>query len=194
VGGLTKTEVRVHARRLGLRVADKPDSQELCFVPDGDYAAFVERASPAILPGAVVNESGERLAAHAGIHRFTVGQRKGLGVASRDPLYVLRIDAVSGDVTVGPRAALDRSGFTVGGVNWIAHDGSSGWSPASVQIRHRHRPAPGRVRALDESRAQFEFDEPQPAITPGQAAVFYDGDTVVGGGWIANENGTEQNH
>jgi tRNA-specific 2-thiouridylase len=184
VGSLSKTAVRAEARRLGLGVADKADSQEICFVPDGDYAAFIETRAPVLRTGAIVSQAGERLATHAGVHRFTVGQRKGLGIAAAVPLYVLGIDAESGDVTVGPRAALYRPGFTASGVNWISHDGSSGWSPAAAQIRHRHRPAAGRVCALDDGRAEFAFDEPQPAVTPGQAAVFYDGDLVIGGGWI----------
>jgi tRNA-specific 2-thiouridylase len=184
VGTLTKPEVRTEAHRLGLMVADKADSQEICFVPDGDYAAFVESHAPSVRPGAVVNLQGERLATHAGVHRFTVGQRKGLGVSAQSPLYVLKIDADSGEVTVGPRAALDRASFTASGVNWIARGPSSEWMPAAAQIRHRHRPAFGRVRASNDGRAEFEFDEPQPAVTPGQAAVFYDGDFVMGGGWI----------
>ena len=184
VGALTKSAVRAEARRLKLTVAGKADSQEICFVPDGDYASFVESRSSALRTGAVVNQQGERLATHAGVHRFTVGQRKGLGVAAQVPLYVLKIDADSGDVTVGPRSALDRAHFAVSAVNWIAHDGPADWMRASVQIRHRHCPAAGRVRAIDERRAEFEFDEPQPAVTPGQAAVFYDGDIVIGGGWI----------
>ena len=113
-----------------------------------------------------------------------MGQRKGLGISAQTPLYVLKIDADSGDVTVGPRAALDRTQFTASGVNWIGRDASSGWMPAAVQIRHRHRPAPGRKRAIDEVRVEFEFNEPQPAVTPGQAAVFYDSDIVIAGGWI----------
>jgi len=184
VGGLTKRDVRAEAHRLGLAVAEKADSQEICFVPDGDYASFVESHAGSVRSGEVVNQDGERLATHAGIHRFTIGQRKGLGVAAQAPLYVLKIDAETGDVTVGPRSALDRTGFSVSGVNWIQPDGPASWRPASVQIRHRHRPAPGRVRAAEGDRALFEFDEPQPAVTPGQAAVFYDGDIVMGGGWI----------
>jgi len=183
VGSLTKPEVRAEAHRLGLLVADKADSQEICFVPDGDYAAFVESRSSA-RSGAIVNERGDQLATHAGVHRFTIGQRKGLGVAAQTPLYVLKINADSGDVIVGPRSALDRATFTTSNVNWIGREPSGAWIPASAQIRHRHRPAPGRVRALDDRRAEFEFDVPQPAVTPGQAAVFYDGDVVVGGGWI----------
>jgi tRNA-specific 2-thiouridylase len=184
VGMLTKREVRAEARRLGLTVADKADSQEICFVPDGDYAAFVESRASSVRTGSVVTQRGERLAMHGGVHRFTIGQRKGLGVSGPTPLYVLKIDADSGDVTVGPRAALDRTNFTASQVNWIGGDPSSGWIAATAQIRHRHRPASGRVRAIDEQRAEFEFDEPQPAVTPGQAAVFYDGDVVIGGGWI----------
>ena len=183
VGSLTKPQVRNEARRLGLNVADKADSQEICFVPDGDYASFVESRSPSMRPGAVVNQHGQRLATHAGVHRFTVGQRKGLGIAAQVPMYVLKIDAESGDVTVGPRSALDRARFTVSGVNWI-HQAPLSWLPASVQIRHRHRPASGRVRVIESGRAEFELDTPQPAVTPGQAAVFYEGDIVVGGGWI----------
>ena len=185
IGNMPKAEVREHARRLGLLVADKPDSHEICFVPDGDYAAFVEaRAPSASRTGTIVDQSGRTLAAHGGVHRFTVGQRKGLGVASPEPLYVLRIDADAGQVTVGPRAALERRTFTASGVNWMTPAPPGAWLAASAQVRHRHRAATGRVRALDMRRAEFEFDEPQQAITPGQAAVFYDGDVVLGGGWI----------
>jgi tRNA-specific 2-thiouridylase len=184
VGMLTKPEVRAEARRLGLTVAHKADSQEICFVPDGDYAAFVESHAGAVRAGAVVNQRGEQLATHGGVHRFTIGQRKGLGISAQTPLYVLKIDADSGDVTVGPRSALERTTFTASQVNWIGRDPFGEWIAAAAQIRHRHRPASGRVRAIDGRRAEFEFDEPQPAVTPGQAAVFYDGDAVIGGGWI----------
>jgi tRNA-specific 2-thiouridylase len=184
VGSLTKPAVRAQARRLGLAVADKADSQEICFVPDGDYAAFVEAHSSSLRSGAIVDEQGQTLATHAGVHRFTVGQRKGLGIAAGTPLYVLSIDAENGDVTVGPRTSLDRSSLSASSVNWISREAPAEWTAAAVQIRHRHRPAPGRVRAIDGGRAEFEFDEPQAAVTPGQAAVFYDGDTVIGGGWI----------
>jgi tRNA-specific 2-thiouridylase len=194
VGSLTKAEVRAQARRLGLRVADKPDSQEICFVPDGDYASFVARKEPAVArAGTVVDTSGRVLATHGGVHRFTVGQRKGLGISSLPrrspgggggPLYVLKIEAESGQVTVGARAALDQTVLTASGVNWISVDSPSGWLTVAAQIRHRHRAAAGRVRALENGRAEFVFDSPQPAITPGQAVVFYDGDVVVGGGWI----------
>jgi tRNA-specific 2-thiouridylase len=184
VGSLSKPAVRAEARRLGLAVADKADSQEICFVPDGGYATFVASRTTDSRTGAIRDEQGRTLASHAGVHRFTVGQRKGLGIATGTPLYVVKIDAESGDVTVGPRSSLERTSLTAAGVNWISLDAPSGWLHASAQIRHRHRAANGRVRALDQDRAEFEFDEPQAAVTPGQAVVFYDEDVVVGGGWI----------
>ena len=185
VGTLTKPEVREQARRLALTVADKPDSQEICFVPDDDYAAFVAAQAPAVTRGgAIVTEDGEQIGSHGGVHRFTVGQRKGLGISSRTPLYVLKIDAGSSRVTVGPKAALERTSLTASGVNWIAVDAPPDWIPVAAQIRHRHQAAAGRVRALEPGRAELVFETPQPAITPGQAVVFYDDDVVVGGGWI----------
>jgi tRNA-uridine 2-sulfurtransferase len=184
VGSLSKPAVRAEAHRLGLAVADKPDSQEICFVPDGDYAAFVSSRTPDARAGAIVDDSGRTLATHEGVHRFTIGQRKGLGIATGMPLYVVKIDAESGDVTVGPRSALERSTLTASAVNWVSVDAPSTWLRVSAQIRHRHRAAAGRVRALDGHRAEFEFDDPQAAVTPGQAVVFYDEDVVVGGGWI----------
>jgi tRNA-specific 2-thiouridylase len=185
VGELSKAAVRAEAQRIGLAVAEKPDSQEICFVPDGDHAAFVARQRAGLGEGgAIVDERGETLGSHGGIHRFTVGQRKGLGVSAPAPLYVLRIDAAEGRVTVGPRQALERTRFSAAQVNWIAGTPPTGDRGAAAQIRHRNRPAPGRVRAAEGGRAEFEFDEPQVAVSPGQAAVFYDGDVVLGGGWI----------
>ena len=184
VGELTKTEVREHARRLGLAVSGKPDSQEICFVPDGDYASFVERASGGPSPGPIVSLDGTRVGTHAGVHRFTVGQRKGLGLSSTEPLYVLAVDAAERTVVVGPADALDQTSAEIGDVNWIA--GAPG-SPvrAEVQIRHRHRAARATITPGPDDRARVVFDAPQRAITPGQAAVFYDGDQVLGGGWIS---------
>jgi tRNA-specific 2-thiouridylase len=185
VGELTKPEVRAHAAQLRLGVEAKPDSQEICFVQDGDYASFVERQAPAAArPGAIVDEQGRAVGSHRGIHRFTVGQRKGLGLSAPAPLYVLRLDAAEATVTVGTRSALECSSLTASSANWISDDPPAAWRPAAARIRHRHTPAPGRVRAIDHERAEFEFDIPQVAVTPGQAAVFYDGDTVLGGGWI----------
>ena len=185
VGSLTKPQVRREAHRLALQVAEKPDSQEICFVPDGDYASFVAKKNPAAAQaGAIVAESGEHLGTHAGIHRFTIGQRKGLGISGPAPMYVLRIDAESGDVMVGPKSSLERTTLTASGVNWVSTDAPATWLPVTAQIRYRHAPAPARVRALDDARAELEFDTPQSAITPGQAVVFYQDDVVVGGGWI----------
>jgi tRNA-uridine 2-sulfurtransferase len=185
VGDLSKDAVRDVARRLGLPVAEKPDSQEICFVPDGDYAAFIERnAGDLDSDGAIINQAGDVLGRHGGIHRFTVGQRKGLGIASAEPLYVLQLRPSEKTVVVGSRCELERTGLTASRVNWI-----TGAPPAvplrvTVQIRHRHQPAPATVWALDDGRAAVEFNAPAMAITPGQAAVFYDGDVVIGGGWI----------
>ncbi len=190
VGRLNKTQVRAHARRLRLTVAEKPDSQELCFVPDGDYASFVERHTPAVpRAGSIVHVDGATLGSHAGVHRYTVGQRKGLGIAAPAPLYVLRIDAASGTVTVGPREALEQTTLTATGVNWVAIEPPTNWLSIRAQIRHRHGPAAGHVRAVPNGRAEVFFDDPQPGITPGQAVVFYDDDVVVGGGWIESAGG-----
>jgi tRNA-specific 2-thiouridylase len=185
IGSLTKPQVRAQARRLGLTVAEKPDSQEICFVPDHDYATFVAKQAPVVeRAGAIVSEAGTRLGSHAGVHRFTIGQRKGLGISAPAPLYVLKIDAESGQVTVGPKSALERTALTAAGVNWMSVDAPPDWLRVSAQIRYRHAPASGVVRALDNGRAELRFDAPQAAITPGQAVVFYDNDIVVGGGWI----------
>jgi len=185
VGSLAKPQVREEARRLGLVVADKPDSQEICFIPDGDYASFVARKAPEVeRGGAIVAEDGRTLGTHGGVHRFTIGQRKGIGISSTIPLYVVKIDADSGTVMVGPRQSLEQTRLTASEVNWIAIDAPASPVRVSAQIRHRHTPAAGAVRALPDGRAEMIFDEPQPAITPGQAVVFYDADAVVGGGWI----------
>lgn len=185
VGHLSKDVVRAHARRFGLRVAEKPDSQEICFVPPGEHASFVERRVPELATaGVFTDREGRVLGRHGGVHRFTVGQRKGLGLTASTPLYVVAIDAPSQAVMVGPRAALERTRFTASGVNWVL--GAPPTSPRRVtaQVRYRHREAPAVVRALNGDRVDVEFDEPQAAIAPGQAVVFYDGDVVVGGGWI----------
>jgi tRNA-specific 2-thiouridylase len=186
VGDRPKTDVRDYARRLGLPVADKPDSHEICFIPDDDYASFVARQSGGAAAGAIVDERGQRIARHDGIHRFTVGQRKGLGLSGSPtgaPMYVLTIRPESKEVVVGPKSSLERTTVTASRVNWIAAE------PArpvrvSAQIRHRHRAAPATARALPDHRVEVTFDEPQLAVTPGQALVIYDGDVVVGGGWI----------
>jgi tRNA-specific 2-thiouridylase len=200
VGHLDKDTVRAHAKRLNLHVTAKPDSQEICFVPDGDYAAFVERTAPdATRPGTIVNGEGRVLGTHSGVHRFTIGQRKGLGLSAAEPLYVLAIKPDAAQVVVGSRDALGRTRLSASGVNWISGAGPGDWLRVTAQIRHRHAAAPARIRLKPDTTdrdttggvrlqpdwtAEVEFDAPQTAITPGQAVVFYDGDEVLGGGWI----------
>ncbi|MCC6163700.1 MAG: tRNA 2-thiouridine(34) synthase MnmA [Acidobacteria bacterium] len=187
VGHMDKTSVRAYASSRGLPVAAKPDSQEICFVPDGDQAAFVARAAGDRTPppGRIVDVEGRALGTHTGVHHFTVGQRKGLRLSVGVPLYVVAIDAGTRDVVVGPRRALEGRHCSVEEVNWVSGRAPDSAIRASVQIRHRHPAAPASVRALGDDRAAVQFDAPQYAITPGQAAVFYDGDEVLGGGWIS---------
>ncbi len=187
VGDRPKEAVRAYASRRSLPVADKPDSQEICFIPDHDYSAFVAAHAPGPpRPGDVVDERGQVLGHHDGIHRFTVGQRKGLGLRGSPtgaPMYVIALKPDARQVVIGPRTSLERTTLTASSVNWI--DGSPpGPIRAAVQIRHRHPAAAATVRDVGDGRAAVVFDAPQVAITPGQAAVFYDGDTVLGGGWI----------
>ncbi len=183
VGGLDKPAVRDEARRLGLAVADKRDSQEICFVAAGEHPEFVSRRAE-IAPGEIRDRDGRVVGRHDGVHRFTIGQRKGLGLATGIPLYVVDIDAGSAAVTVGPREALDRDALTASRVNWISGDTPTAPIRAQVRIRYRHKEASATVTPLADDRVSVTFDEPQTAVTPGQATVFYDGDTVVGGGWI----------
>jgi len=184
VGNVDKATVREWARELGLPVADKPDSHEICFVPDGDHAAFLEKQGAHVGAGAIRDAAGHVVGRHDGVHHFTVGQRKGLGLSSPIPLYVVGIDAGANSVTVGPREALDRNDLTASSVNWIAGAPPAPASRITAQIRHRHKEAPARLDPIGADRARVTFDAPQSAIAPGQAVVFYDGDCVVGGGWI----------
>jgi tRNA-specific 2-thiouridylase len=185
VGDLCKQDVRRIAAEHGLPVADKAESMEICFVPDGDYAAFVERqAGAADRSGPIVDEAGTTIGRHDGVHRFTVGQRRGLGLTSARPLYVLRVLPETRTVVVGGEDALGCGSCTVGDVNWLSIDAPSGPIEARVRIRHRHTEAAAVVHPLPDGRAHVAFEVPQRAVTPGQAAVFYDGDVCLGGGWI----------
>lgn len=190
LGDLCKEEVRTIAHRAALPVADKPESMELCFVPNGNYVQFIhayaaEKKIPvAAAGGDIVTESGEILGRHNGIHSFTIGQRKGLGFAAGKPLYVLAIEPGTGRIVVGVDDALRTTSFEVESVNWVSIAEPTGPVSASVKIRHKHIPAPATVESLPDARARITFDSPQRAVTPGQAAVFYNGDTVLGGGWI----------
>ena len=185
LGSLCKPDVRAYAEARRLPVAGKADSQEICFVPDGDYASFIERRAPEVVgPGPIQDIEGQTIGSHHGVHRFTVGQRKGLGVSGPVPLYVVALDARSRSVTVGPRAALERSSLAASEMNWIAGQPPSGPVRVTAKIRHHHPEADATVHALGSDRVRVEFDEPQPAIAPGQAVVLYDGEQVLGGGWI----------
>ena len=192
LGEMSKPEARDAAREHGLRgVSEKKESQEICFVPDGNYAGFIDRYLEAEnetdrLPGAgdIVDPSGRVIGRHEGIHRYTIGQRRGIGIADERPLYVLSIEANSNRVTVGSSEELLKTEFTAAGVNWIAIDSPEKPVRAEVRVRYRHTAAPAIITPLADARAHIIFDEPQRAITPGQATVFYRGDEVVGGGWI----------
>ena len=191
LGEMSKEQVRSIARSKRLPVAEKPESQEICFVPSGSYREFIDAyleeqgRKPEAQPGEVVSTEGRVLAQHQGIHHFTVGQRKGLGVAVGSPLFVLRLEPEKSRVVVGPEQELFHRQFTVRDVNWLRLLGDGDAVEALVKIRHNHPGALAQVEARGASEAVVTFHQPQRAITPGQAAVFYDGDEVLGGGWIA---------
>jgi len=189
LGAITKAEVRERARALGLANADKPESQEICFVPDGDYVGLVERAatSDRVRRGRLIDTAGQRLGDHQGIHRFTIGQRRGLGIASDAALYVREIRAATGDVVVGRRHELFAPGLIAQGVSFTAGlpiNSSDSDQMIEVKIRYRHPGIPARLRMIAGDRAEVRFAEGGPAVTPGQACVFYRGDEVLGGGFI----------
>jgi tRNA-specific 2-thiouridylase len=190
LGGMTKPEVRELARRLGLASAEKPDSQEICFVPGGDYKRFLDAylaEQGEALPdtsGDLVTSSGEVIGEHPGIHNFTVGQRKGLGVATGSPLYVIQINGEKGQVVVGKDEDLYTRTLRARRVNLISVADLKEPVRVAVKIRHRHEPAPAMLEKAGEDEVLVTFDQAQRAVTPGQASVFYQGDVVVGGGWI----------
>jgi tRNA-specific 2-thiouridylase len=191
LGEMSKPEVREVAREYALAVAEKSESQEICFVPDGNYAGFIDRYLEAEnasdrLPGdgEIIDSAGQVVGHHGGIHRYTIGQRRGIGIAAEQPLYVVSINSAKNQVIVGQQDELMGHEFTAAGVNWITFDSPEAPVRAEVRIRYRHEPAPATITSLEEGRVRVEFDEPQRAITPGQATVFYRGDEVIGGGWI----------
>jgi tRNA-specific 2-thiouridylase len=191
LGDLTKPEVRELARKYSLAIAEKPDSQEICFVPGGDYKRFIDAylaEQSESLPdtsGELVTTEGQVLGEHSGIHNFTVGQRKGLGVATGSPLYVIQISGEKKQVVVGADKDLYSPTLRARRINLILVEDLREPMRVTVKIRHRHEPAPAMIEKTDDDEILVTFDQPQRAITPGQAAVFYDGDIVVGGGWIA---------
>jgi tRNA-specific 2-thiouridylase len=190
LGELTKEDVRALARRTNLPVAEKPESMELCFVPTGNYVQFIQAYSKdagislSQTEGEIVTEDGAIVGHHNGVHNITIAQRKGHGFAAGKPLYVLSIDVQNNRVVVGDDDSLRTTSFEVNGVNWVSIEQPSVPIRARVKIRHKHEPAPAIVEALGNSQARVIFDTPQRAITPGQGAVFYDEDRVLGGAWI----------
>jgi len=190
LGELTKEQVRQLARTVNLPVAEKPESMELCFVPNGNYVQFIhayarEDGQPVQdKEGEIVTEDGVVLGRHSGVHNYTIGQRKGLGFTTGKPIYVLAIDPQNNRVIVGEDEALRSSVVEVENVNWVSIEEPSLPLRVQVKIRHKHEPAAATVEALPGLRARIAFDAPQRAITPGQAAVAYDDDVVLAGGWI----------
>ena len=186
LGEMTKAQVRRIAEENGFQNADKPDSQDICFVPDGDYAAFIERATGKIFPdGDILDETGKVLGRHHGAIRYTVGQRKGLGIAAGQPLYVIGKEMATNTVTVGAESALYRKALTASGMNWIGDPLAVGSSVrCKAMTRYRKPEQWATVTAEADGAVQIVFDEPQRAVTPGQAVVLYDGDTVLGGATI----------
>lgn len=184
LGGMTKEEVRAHAARFSLRVAEKAESQDICFVPDGDYVRFLEEQRGAgTMDGEIVHVDGRVLARHHGTYRYTVGQRRGLGIAWPEPLFVVGIDAGQKRVIVGEKPHLAVAEFLVDQVNWLIQP-PVGPLDAACRIRYRHEEVPSQIRMVDMDTVRVVMKEPQSGVTPGQAAVFYQGDEVIGGGWI----------
>jgi tRNA-specific 2-thiouridylase len=187
LGDLQKPQVREHAQRLGLSCWDKPESQDLCFVPDGDYAGYITGQlgeTRGTAPGAFVDERGARVGTHRGVIHYTVGQRKGLGVAMHERWYVLAIDAAANTVTIGPRAALERAGLVTEAVNWLLPSRPAPGTRVSAHIRYNHAGAAATLEPCPDGGVEVRFDEPQLAVTPGQLAVFYAGDRCLGGAAI----------
>ncbi len=189
LGNWTKAQTQEYAKTQNLPVQFRSESQDLCFVTNTGYVPFVEERRPDLKrEGAILNTRGEELGRHNGFHNFTVGQRGGIGVAAAERLYVKEIDAKANIVVVGTREEVTSGNCIVNDVHWIAEHPPKDHRTFSVRLRYRHKGAPGRVRFLDEGRVEVDFEEPQFAVTPGQAAVFYDDDEVVGGGWIGKDD------
>ncbi|MCK5825885.1 MAG: tRNA 2-thiouridine(34) synthase MnmA, partial [Desulfuromusa sp.] len=184
LGALNKQQVREHAARFGLQIAEKDESQDICFIPDGDYVNFLEQEQGAgKLNGAIVHVSGKVLGQHQGIYRYTIGQRKGLGIGWTEPLFVVGIDASKKQVIVGEKQHLGCAEMTVEQCCWSIPEPTESFS-TTCRIRYRHTEVAATVEPLDNVRVKVIFDSPQNGVTPGQAAVFYADDLVIGGGWI----------
>ena len=187
LGGMTKAQTREIAAKFDLDVADKPDSQDICFIPNGDYASLVAKMRPGALDeGNIVDSAGNILGKHSGIINFTIGQRRGIGISSKDPLYVIKINAEAKEVVVGPESELGKTRFSLKEINWIGKGSfaDSDKKEITVKIRSAHKGSQARIHIKDENSCEIELFEAERAVTPGQACVFYDGDIVLGGGWI----------
>ncbi len=195
LGEMLKSEVRDIARDANLYTAEKQESQEICFVPDGKYSEFIDRyldhenrSDEIPDKGEIVNAKGEKMGEHTGIHRYTIGQRRGLGIAHEKPLYVVQIERLKNQIIVGEKDELGSLEFIAKGVNWVAFETPIEPVRAKVKIRYRHEPAMASIYALPDAQARIVFDEPQDSVTPGQATIFYHDEEVVGGGWIIRNN------
>ncbi|MEO5349553.1 MAG: tRNA 2-thiouridine(34) synthase MnmA [Magnetococcus sp. YQC-3] len=185
LGEMRKEETRLLAERFGLHLARKGESQDLCFVPDGDNAAFLAREGAALFrPGPIVDLAGRLLGRHAGLGGYTIGQRRGLGIAAAHPLYVVAIETAGNRLVVGPEEALWQQRLRVGEINWLGDSPLTAPQRIQARIRYAAEPQPGLLQPLGGGEADLLFDAPQRAIAPGQAAVFYEGERVLGGGWI----------
>ena len=187
VGLFTKSEIRRRARKWGLPVAERLESQEICFIPDNDYAGFLKKRMPeTFYPGPIVDSKGQILGHHSGIIHFTVGQRRGMGIAAPHPLYVLEINTSKNEIVVGPNDCLYKKDLLADQINWISEDKIVSSVQAKARIRYKHKEAEALLVPLASEKIRVEFEKPQRAITPGQAVVFYDGDVVLGGGTISS--------
>jgi len=188
LAALTKDKVKTIAREMALPTANRPESQEICFIPDNDYAGFLrEYAHANPIPGPIIDGAGKRLGEHNGIFNYTIGQRKGLGIAAAEPLYVTGIDAAANAITVGGKEAVYSDELIAGDLNWIANPPPTKTFKAAARIRYRHQEAEAIITPTDNNNVHVKFTMPQMAVTPGQSAVFYDGDTVIGGGIILKQ-------
>lgn len=188
IGGLNKTQTRELAKHFGLEVADKPDSQDICFVPNGSYASVIEKYRPGALDsGNIVLKDGTILGKHDGIINFTVGQRRGIGIASSEPLYVVKINPDNNDVIVGPKSDLESSELFIKDVNWLHTPNSNDPISCKVKLRSANSMLEANIYPMDDNRARVELFTPYYGITPGQACVMYDGTKVLGGGWIERQ-------
>jgi len=188
LGGMTKEETRKQAVAFGLAIADKPDSQDICFVPDGNYAKVIERLRPGALDsGEIIHIDGRVLGRHEGIINYTIGQRRGLGIAAADPLYVVKLDAAKNQVIVGPKEALYSRNVCLRNLNWLAGGDFDLDQPLRVKLRSTQAPVMAKIRLSGNGTAEIGLLEPESAVTPGQACVIYHNTRVLGGGWITRE-------